>query len=632
METVQPSEQVKSTQPTLTDTLNESDSKMLAESESESEGILTVDQSFYVGNDNPDIIKPRVLRDYLSNFGWGRFGYIKTKYSIRETKHNLELGSAEVLLYALTKIGIDTSAYISVLFQESNIKCGMSPSLIDEYYKKHSGAIKKCKAIGDCFKSYAQTRIFLNSLFVATKLHRMDSSHSVDLLPKFKVPWWDAQTYAAVIKEIDANGLGDFDRVIEDPKFTEPQRKKETGRFDVMRVLGSIVVGKVKGEPWRWTRDSFKVITDYIRHSGLRKYSKDKTHYATTAIIDTHLVGVVSTEMVINLIDKSIVKGEPNSDLEGINGSGFVDNCLVEDKYLLGLLEFMEFYVDIKKLCEEPQRFKRFTEKLSYPLKGFPWWNDLRYDVFILCYIAKSGFLRLAWHACKKPSSPFRGNITLKSKVNKSFSWELYSNLFKLKVFPGVNRLYKRYKAALSSLDNDESFGDIIFAKNPEDAPPPKQNSVVINRLNRNKNGLVTFPIYGSFDFAIERIGKIEIGNENYYSENYIFPVGYRSVRLIINNFAEMKRFVCTIERGESGPEFVVAGDDCKYTGQTPTEPWKQALRECGFYDSLIAEQIGYELYGLNDPSVTYLIQKLPYVCACTGYKHKDIVEEPEIR
>ena len=609
-----------------TDTPNDSDSELPSESESP----IRIDQSFYVGNESTDIIKPKELREYLVNFGWGRFGYIKTKYSISETKQNLELGSVEILLHALNKIGTDVDLYVSRLFQGSNMKCGMSPSLIGEYYKEHFDAIKKCKAIGDYFKSYAQTRIFLNYLFIATKLHGVATNKTIDCHPKFKVPWWNAQTYSAAIKEINKKGLGVFDKIIEQPEYTDPKRIGETSRIDSMRVLGSIAIEQAKGGSWKWTRDSFKVIIDYIKHSGLRKYSKDKTYYAMSAIIDTHLIGIVSTEMVINLIDKTIVTGEPNSDLEAINGSDHVNNGLVEDRYLLKLLEFMEFYSNVKKLCEEPLRFKRFTEKLSYPLKDFDWWNDSKYDIFALCYIAKSGFLRLTWHSCTKPSSPFFEKSNLKTKVSKSFSWELYSNFFKLKLFPGVCRLYKRYKTAFSSLNDEESFGDIIFAKKPEDAPP-EPDSVVIDRLNRNKQGLVTFPIYGSFDFAVERIGKIEIGNERYHSENYVFPVGYRSVRLITNNFMEMKRFVCTIERGKDGPEFVVDGDDCKYSGNTPTEPWRDALCRCGFDSSLITEQAGYELFGLNNPSITYLIQRLPYVCTCTGYKQKKIVEEPEI-
>lgn len=294
------------------------------------------------------------------------------------------------------------------------------------------------------------------------------------------------------------------------------------------------------------------------------------------------------------------------------------------------MLEFFEFYNNIKMVFENPQNYKKFLEKLSYPLKGFPWWNESKYDAFALYHIVKSGFMRLVWHACTKAVSPFRKHIPLKAKVYKSLSWELYSNCYKLKVFPGVSKLFERYKNALSALESEKSFCDVIFG-NPHESNQDSADKIVIKRFKRSKDGFVMLPIYVCFDLAVEKIGEIEVGDKRYYTENYIFPVGYRAVRLIICNFQELERFVCTIERGEDGPNFVVSGDGSRHVGRSPAEAWKQALCGREFDISLITEKSGYDLFGFNTHQVAYLIQGLPFICTCTGYVPKMIVEEPEI-
>lgn len=602
-----------------------------------------LEEHFFVESNGVVPVPPNVLYGLLSDYGWGRFGFLKAKLNTNLTSRRLEIGAAEILGYALQKTGTDMELYLTGLMGPSAPADGLSVEFLIRYFNYNKKEIYSCKAIRDLFQGVSYMRLFLNFLFIVTKVQSA-AANGVEFPapdPNFGVPWWTSREYLAVVKEISRNGLNEAASSVQAEQSLPDAPKAQA--IDLLRVLGSMVLDMTKDNPHRWTSDAVNAMVTYLKRRGLKGYDKDKTAYAKIAIIDMHFVGSLSAEMLVRFIDKSVCSVVPNPELCISKKSSFLIDEYINSEHLFKLYESFSFISNVERIVNDLQKFNRFMSFLTYPMEECSWWNDPKYDAYIVRDIAKTGLLYLALHAYVDPSSPFFGKFDVKVKFKESVPNEVYAFLYERKMFPAILKLASRYKAACARVDkgsvadalSDGCFCPVqeLFSIPLKSLPDPKTlpgydpNIVVIPKLPRNNKGAIEYPVRVSFDLTLVQPGRIEVGDERYHTEDYIYPVGYKSVRTIVSDFSEFKQVTCLIIRGATGPSFVVKEDDCYHVGPTPVEPWRYILYECGYSKSVITEKTGYDLFGLNDPSVIYLLQTLQYLDTCKKYIHKNITE-----
>eukprot|EP01114_Cavostelium_apophysatum_P015128 TRINITY_DN4061_c0_g1_i1.p1 TRINITY_DN4061_c0_g1~~TRINITY_DN4061_c0_g1_i1.p1 ORF type:complete len:2056 (-),score=800.22 TRINITY_DN4061_c0_g1_i1:68-6235(-) len=159
-----------------------------------------------------------------------------------------------------------------------------------------------------------------------------------------------------------------------------------------------------------------------------------------------------------------------------------------------------------------------------------------------------------------------------------------------------------------------------------EGEPTPKTPKAVIRDVHRDAEGKPILPISvkGS---QIVSLGNIVHDRPAFHSRNYIWPVGYKSVRKLqsVVNPDTHTTYASEILDGKSGPIFRVSAADSKNVAvqhHTSSGAWCEMLKLIKKKSTVSVS--GPEMYGFSDPTVKMLIQELPNSRLCKNYQWKD--------
>ena len=138
----------------------------------------------------------------------------------------------------------------------------------------------------------------------------------------------------------------------------------------------------------------------------------------------------------------------------------------------------------------------------------------------------------------------------------------------------------------------------------------------------------VHFPlIFGSI--SIESLGEIPESPEKFHDKNYIYPPGFRSVKMYNLKNKGKTKFISEIlnVQGELKFQVTVEGMAKPFVGNKTSSVWKSALSR-GKKNISVS---GPEYFGLSIPFVRKLIQELPNANLCSKYVRINFVSNNEL-
>ncbi|KAJ1674799.1 hypothetical protein EV182_002537 [Spiromyces aspiralis] len=172
-----------------------------------------------------------------------------------------------------------------------------------------------------------------------------------------------------------------------------------------------------------------------------------------------------------------------------------------------------------------------------------------------------------------------------------------------------------------------------------------------IEELARDEDGNIIFPIVvgrGNEEQRSRTVselivnprmysGRVIWDRENYHTSRYIWPVGFKSTKILPSMLDENKKVVYTSEILENGdsPIFKVTAEDQPgrdFTGSSSSGVWKQIL------DAIMAKGVGVkthasgpQMYGLSNLGITKAIQELPGAEKCTKYVMQQWIQNDDM-
>lgn len=155
------------------------------------------------------------------------------------------------------------------------------------------------------------------------------------------------------------------------------------------------------------------------------------------------------------------------------------------------------------------------------------------------------------------------------------------------------------------------SFEENEEEEEEEIQSPKKKRKKAIIPAGMTKEMVPECPIQVGV-FTLHSLGEITT-EENYHSERYIYPIGYKISRMFQSTKQkEQVLYTCSIERGQKGPLFRVKAMDMEdVIGNTPTQCWSVILKQV----NIIREKTnsssvsGPEYFGLTQPIITHWLQ-----------------------
>ncbi|GAA5854516.1 hypothetical protein JCM8547_004871 [Rhodosporidiobolus lusitaniae] len=151
----------------------------------------------------------------------------------------------------------------------------------------------------------------------------------------------------------------------------------------------------------------------------------------------------------------------------------------------------------------------------------------------------------------------------------------------------------------------------------------------------RNADGTPTLPVQVGM-VTVQKLGSV-VNRENWFTERYIFPVGYESTRkyssmIDPNSTVE---YTCRVVQSDHGdPRFELHPSDqpgVVITGGTPTYPWTQVLRAAMKIRNRqhSGGVSGPDYFAFSSNTVKAMIQELPGAKKVDGYVWQNFVEDP---
>eukprot|EP01116_Phalansterium_solitarium_P021670 TRINITY_DN682_c0_g2_i1.p1 TRINITY_DN682_c0_g2~~TRINITY_DN682_c0_g2_i1.p1 ORF type:complete len:2198 (-),score=956.94 TRINITY_DN682_c0_g2_i1:231-6824(-) len=144
----------------------------------------------------------------------------------------------------------------------------------------------------------------------------------------------------------------------------------------------------------------------------------------------------------------------------------------------------------------------------------------------------------------------------------------------------------------------------------------------------RDAAGNVKYPIQLSGVLQVLELGEIVPDNEHWHNEKYIWPRGFKSIRLYDSMFERGKRIDYTCEIiGNKEPIFRITPEDDPsqaVEARAASGAWKTVLSRVSMVrgDAVPKTAIsGPEHYGFAQPAIAKLIQELPGADRCRNYK-----------
>jgi hypothetical protein len=158
--------------------------------------------------------------------------------------------------------------------------------------------------------------------------------------------------------------------------------------------------------------------------------------------------------------------------------------------------------------------------------------------------------------------------------------------------------------------------------------------------VRRGADGRPVMPIVLTPSQYVLSLGRVVHDRPNFHSNNYIWPAGYRSVRMFFSakNPSNRVSWTCEIlDVGEEAPEFRLTPEDDRgntIVGHTATAVWSEVLK-------LVKEKrvdsersmgniSGPEYFGFSHPTIARLLEELPDAQKCSRYKFQYVGKTPD--
>ena len=165
------------------------------------------------------------------------------------------------------------------------------------------------------------------------------------------------------------------------------------------------------------------------------------------------------------------------------------------------------------------------------------------------------------------------------------------------------------------------------FTKNPSQKIFPSQKNLNYNNNNNNTN-----LIYINSSLQIINLGRIEYERINYHTNDMLFPIGFKSMRIdqSIYEIDKKVEYICEILDGGDKPQFKLISEEepnNPVVKESPSACWQVFYKKINSLLNNKKNKInvdGNEKFGLTDKSVIQYLQQLPNVEKCVNYKIQD--------
>jgi hypothetical protein len=157
-----------------------------------------------------------------------------------------------------------------------------------------------------------------------------------------------------------------------------------------------------------------------------------------------------------------------------------------------------------------------------------------------------------------------------------------------------------------------------------------KKKSLKIRKIQpvvTGEDGVPIFPIRLGL-ISLERLGVIVTDRDTFHNERYIYPVGYTITREYwsTRDPEAVVTFTCEIRDGGTGPSFIVTPTDYpqdQVVSSSPSGAWGQIFKlACELRNAEPPKATaGPEYFGFTQPTIAYMIEKLPNASLCKNYQ-----------
>ncbi len=200
-----------------------------------------------------------------------------------------------------------------------------------------------------------------------------------------------------------------------------------------------------------------------------------------------------------------------------------------------------------------------------------------------------------------------------------------------------LDRLQKDEEAAKEFLSfhqragSEGSVSDLEMSLDSELKKKIKKKKVVkikkIQPVVTGEDGTPVFPIKLGL-ISLQQLGFVITDRDSFHNERYIYPVGYKITREYwsTRDPDNVVIFTCEIRDGGSGPSFIVTPSDYpqdQVVSSSPSGAWAQIFKlSCELRNAEPPKATaGPEYFGFTQPTIAYLIEKLPNANLCKNYQ-----------
>ena len=194
-------------------------------------------------------------------------------------------------------------------------------------------------------------------------------------------------------------------------------------------------------------------------------------------------------------------------------------------------------------------------------------------------------------------------------------------------------------RASLGARGGAGSRGGRRLPAGPGQPQPVNKRKRTVD-VRRGADGRPVMPIVLTPSQYVLSLGRVVHDRPNFHSNNYIWPAGYRSVRMFFSakNPSNRVSWTCEIlDVGEEAPEFRLTPEDDRgntIVGHTATAVWSEVLKlvkeKRVDSEKSMGNISGPEYFGFSHPTIARLLEELPDAQKCTRYKFQYVGKTPD--
>ncbi|OHT08611.1 hypothetical protein TRFO_22797 [Tritrichomonas foetus] len=369
----------------------------------------------------------------------------------------------------------------------------------------------------------------------------------------------------------------------------------------------------------KFSKEEFNTLTKYLLKKGIDVNSETgEKDYASLAV--NCELSYKPTEDIKDYIDDLLLRCEMPPEESGLVPK-IASNILAR---INGMNQLRTLFREIDE--EVTRKFFESAPKWRGTPDTWTYEHDLKFFEEIL----KRGFGTMA----DILNDPFFANIfpnnqppqflTRNASVTKRIA-SLYE--FKKKKKQQQHQQQAQQKSGKTKKSShSSSHKDSSNANNSKDQFVP---TITYEMLDK---GDFEYPIQITATTELWSVGEVVYDRPGFHNQRYVYPAGYKASRFYTSANhpnTKVKWFCEILDTGEDLPCFRIWMEEQPniiYSGQTPTAPWTQALKQIAKKSNQKPVSIsGPEAFLLGTPIVVFLIQKLPNIDKLDSYKVREL-------